>query len=523
MKSDGLSLTWLRTVLLVAGLAQYANGIPSGITHGLEPTQIVVFDAGSSGTRVHIFDCYESATFSLPVIDLSVRSSQTLKVKPGLSSFARKQDLDGTDSSMGELLEFVDRFVPRRRRRRTPLLLFATAGLRAVSSVEAEAVLNVVRKVFTKSEYMFVSGWARIIPGKEEGGLSWVAANYLAKTFEVKHAESSSGSVGVIELGGGSIQVTAQVESVRKIDENDRFEFHIPGGKSYQVYAHSYMNYGQDYVQRTLIDSGKYGSAGVPEPDRAAPKGDPCYPLGYSRPWTLRACKANPILKVSCDGAAALNAPPVLGLGNYQDCLAMTSQFLRDSPSGPGKYIGEPPLRGHFIAIENFFYVRHDMHAPMDATSAARNAAGEKACKTAIPAGSKAATDASKAKACYALAYQSSLLEALKATEAENVEVKIVHQLNNADVDWALGAAIAQFLDQKHSIVVSDSETELVGLSQTKFLSNVALFAQGFAFIMVILFLYCFVIRGYFFGGIKHTMSSPALAGFGDPSDEKLA
>ena len=66
------------------------------------------------------------------MVDVSVRSKQTLKVKPGLSSFAEKLDLDGTKNGMLELLDFANRFVPRSKRRSTPLLLKATAGLRAV-------------------------------------------------------------------------------------------------------------------------------------------------------------------------------------------------------------------------------------------------------------------------------------------------------------------------------------------------------------------------------------------------------
>ena len=46
-------------------------------------THIVVFDAGSSGTRVHVFNLYKRKDHGpLPVVDVSVRSKQTLKVKP---------------------------------------------------------------------------------------------------------------------------------------------------------------------------------------------------------------------------------------------------------------------------------------------------------------------------------------------------------------------------------------------------------------------------------------------------------
>ena len=64
-------------------------------------------------------------------------------------------------------------------------------------------------------------------------------------------------------------------------------------------------------------------------------------------------------------------------------------------------------------------------------------------------------------KTCYALSYQNMLLEALKATKANDVDVDIVHQLNGADVDWALGAAIAQYISQSHTVVISEDPLDV--------------------------------------------------------------
>ena len=80
------------------------------------PTHIVVFDAGSSGTRVHVFNLYKRKDHGpLPVVDVSVRSKQTLKVKPGLSSFAEKLDLDGIKTVCSNYWT-SQRFVPRSKR-----------------------------------------------------------------------------------------------------------------------------------------------------------------------------------------------------------------------------------------------------------------------------------------------------------------------------------------------------------------------------------------------------------------------
>eukprot|EP00943_MAST-04B_sp_MAST-4B-sp1_P006713 g6713.t1 len=424
---------------------------------------VVVFDAGSSGTRVHVFNLYKRKDKGpLPVVDISVREKQTLKVKPGLSAFAEKLDLEGTKTAMLELLDFANRFVPLSKRASTPLILKATAGLRAVKASSAEAVLEAVRSVFRKSSYQFVGPWVQIIPGYEEGGLSWVAANYLKGTFDppkktpgskatVHTSDSDSGSVGVIELGGGSLQVTLQVDAARKLPEKDTFNFKVPNGPSYHVYAHSYLGFGQDYAQKAVMS--KYGDASDGSTNPIAPNGDPCYPKGYERSWSVAGCEASAQgNKAACADAGS---KVVKGTGDARKCNDLVNKFLKEGgPDAPGQYF-VPPLRGHFIAIENFWYVRNDLKLPMDLSPDARQKAVKLACESTTVAENK---DSKKPKACFALSYHSALIDTLKARKEDGADVEVIHELNGADVDWALGAAIVQSIKNDNSVVVSDGD-----------------------------------------------------------------
>lgn len=51
-------------------------------------------------------------------------------------------------------------------------------------------------------------------------------------------------------------QVSFQIEAqeVPKVAESDTFEFRTALGKTYHLYAHSYLGFGQDYAQDKLID-----------------------------------------------------------------------------------------------------------------------------------------------------------------------------------------------------------------------------------------------------------------------------
>ena len=100
-------------------------------------------------------------------------------------------------------------------------------------------------------------------------------------------------------------------------------------------------------------------------------------------------------------------------------------------------------------------------------------------------------------KACYAISYQNQLLEALKATKANGVDVDIIHQLNGADVDWALGAAVVQYISQSHTVVVSDDPLDA---HRAMVPSSVRMAAEAGAFIIGVSLLYVYVVRDNLFG-----------------------
>lgn len=373
--------------------------------------QILVFDAGSSGTRVHVFNMLPPLPGShVPRLDLSVRDRQTLKIKPGLSHFARANDLPGTEHSIQQLLDFANTLVPAAKRPQTPAMLKATAGLRAVSEHQADAVLAQVRRTLFASGYQFRDEWVDIIKGREEAGLAWVAANYLQGTFD---GSGDTPSIGIIEMGGGSTQVSFEVPATAHLVSSDSFIFTTALGRQYHTYSHSYLGYGQDYAQSKLRS--------------ALPKltiSDPCYPKGYSR-------LSSESLLVS-------------GAGNASSCsAAIEASLFQRASDAPGHYSGEQPLHGKFLATQNFFFVRRDLGLPMLSGKTDMESASQQACakKVELPA-----KDPGQPNWCFGLAYQIVLLRALKIPNLSGVSVEITNSVKGGDADWALGAAVMHVL-----------------------------------------------------------------------------
>ena len=85
-----------------------------------------IIDAGSSGSRVHVFRFGKLGSISGPLYILP--RDKSMKVKPGLSSYAASPEAAGP--SLKGLIDFMKIEVPKEVWAVTPVVLKATAGLR---------------------------------------------------------------------------------------------------------------------------------------------------------------------------------------------------------------------------------------------------------------------------------------------------------------------------------------------------------------------------------------------------------
>ena len=87
----------------------------------------IIIDAGSSGSRVHVYSWEEGSwnvgqEGNLP----EITEDYNKKIKPGISSFG--SDLAGIDTYIISLIDEAKAVVPAYKHRETRIYLFATAG-----------------------------------------------------------------------------------------------------------------------------------------------------------------------------------------------------------------------------------------------------------------------------------------------------------------------------------------------------------------------------------------------------------
>lgn len=107
------------------------------------------------------------------------------------------------------LLDKVKKAVPGiRRRKRTPIALRATAGLRLVGVQKAENALVQARKALNASEFLFRNEWVSILEEEDEAAHAWTTVNFLMGNMENSFRRGGDRPYyGALELGGASMQV----------------------------------------------------------------------------------------------------------------------------------------------------------------------------------------------------------------------------------------------------------------------------------------------------------------------------
>ncbi|XP_067099586.1 ectonucleoside triphosphate diphosphohydrolase 5 [Osmerus mordax] len=213
----------------------------------------IMFDAGSTGTRIHIYKFIQKDPVELPVLD----SEMYHAVKPGLSAYKDKPEEGG--DTIRQLLKIAKKTVPEEEWKQTPVVLKATAGLRLLPVEKANALLDEVRDVFDSSPFFVPNNSVSIMNGANEGVLAWVTVNFLTGHLYAK----SRKTVGILDLGGGSTQITFLPKSKKTVvSAPSSYIANINMFNStYQLYTHSYLGNGL-YAAR-LSTLGALGSDGL--------------------------------------------------------------------------------------------------------------------------------------------------------------------------------------------------------------------------------------------------------------------
>ncbi|KAM4607173.1 ectonucleoside triphosphate diphosphohydrolase 6 [Polymixia lowei] len=253
----------------------------------------IMFDAGSTGTRIHIFK------FQLDHNEAPKLAHETFRaIKPGLSAYA--DEPDECKAGILELLEVAKASIPPSLWNNTPLVLKATAGLRLLPGEKATYLLDRVRALFSDSPFLSRDNSVSIMDGSDEGISAWITVNFLTGGLH----GTSTPTVGMLDLGGGSTQITFSPQDERTIQTSpiDYISSFQMFNSTHTLYSHSYLGLGLMSARLAILG----GVEGQPL-DGSVELVSPCLAPEHSVHWehaevvyTVKGQKAGEPVYESC-------------------------------------------------------------------------------------------------------------------------------------------------------------------------------------------------------------------------------
>ncbi|XP_041280094.1 ectonucleoside triphosphate diphosphohydrolase 6 isoform X1 [Onychostruthus taczanowskii] len=365
----------------------------------------IMFDAGSTGTRIHIFK------FAQQPRETPRLTHETFKaLKPGLSAYA--DDVEKSGHGIKELLEVAKKEVPMELWKFTPLVLKATAGLRLLPGEKAQKLLEKVKEIFQASPFFVRDNCVSIMNGTDEGISAWITINFLTGRLD----DPQRRSVGMLDLGGGSTQITFLPRTKATLQTS-------PSGHttSFQMFNHTYKLYSYSYLGLGLMSARLAILGGV----EGKPLGEgeelisPCLPPGFNSEWQhaeivykIKGQKAGEPLYESCSNKVAkMLYKKVHRAGEVKDLDFYIFSYYYDCAAEAGLIDKE---KGGSLTVSDF------------------EIAAKYVCKT------MEISPGNNPFLCMDLTYITFLLQELGFPKSQSF--KLARKIDNVETSWALGA-----------------------------------------------------------------------------------
>ncbi|KAJ5106855.1 hypothetical protein N7456_003530 [Penicillium angulare] len=332
----------------------------------------VVLDAGSSGTRVHVYRWLRNSTArkkadqydlkSLP--EIKTKEEWVKKIHPGVSSFANAPESVGPDH-LAQLLDHAKSIIPEEDIKETPIFLLATAGMRLLGNLERQLLLDQICS-YTRASTDFLlpdcGMHIQVIPGVTEGLYGWIATNYLMGAFDSPllhdHGKGHH-TYGFLDMGGASAQIAFAPNTTEAEKHANDLKLlrlrNIDGSmQEHRLFVTSWLEFGVHEARRRYIEHLQEEAIG----SNVAEYPDPCLPNG---------------LRTTLDGQdvppGVVAGPTLLGTGRFDECLRRTFPLLdKDAPCSDAPCL----LHGthvpaidfdvnHFIGISEYWHTTHEI------------------------------------------------------------------------------------------------------------------------------------------------------------------
>ncbi|KAK3991400.1 nucleoside phosphatase family-domain-containing protein [Cladorrhinum sp. PSN332] len=348
----------------------------------------VILDAGSSGTRLHIYRWQDpekalkhalkhgpsEALSSLPKI--MTDKKWTKKIHPGVSTFGDKVADVGPDH-LQSLVDHALQFIPHDKVKDTPVFLMATAGMRLLPQVQQSALTHEICSYLRRNTDFSLPDCdlhIQVIKGETEGLYGWIASNYLLGGFDNpdKHQHGKGHhTYGFLDMGGASAQIAFApntTEAEKHANDLKLLRLRTLDGSpsEYKVFTTTWLGFGVNQARESYVENLEelYGTDNT-----SSELPDPCLPKG---------------LRTTLDGTpltdikSAQGKPTIIGTGAFDECLKQTYPLLgKDKPCEDkpclinGQHVPAIDFDvNHFIGVSEYWHTTHGVFGAQEGDKA---------------------------------------------------------------------------------------------------------------------------------------------------------
>jgi hypothetical protein len=242
---------WIFFSCFFAVITDVYSTIPSCNEHQC----IAIIDAGSTGSRLHVF-AYDLDVTNTPI---GISEIWSKKVTPGFATIEVNQ------STIDAYLTTLFSGAPTQN---LPVYFYATAGMRLLPQVKQKSYYQKAQNWFNQqTTWQLIE--AKTISGNDEAIYDWLAVNYHLGKLKFPDVDP----VGVMDIGGASVQIAFPIHQISEQNKNSQVTLNLYG-QQIHLFIQSFLGLGQNEMAHQFLDTASCFSTNYPLSNGDSGKGD---------------------------------------------------------------------------------------------------------------------------------------------------------------------------------------------------------------------------------------------------------
>lgn len=367
--------TWAAAIgvagLLLAVIVLIAVPIARKQIVGRERSYMVMVDAGSSSSKIYVFSWIAGRTKEETPEDIKQEFFKRTS-RGGISHYASTPE-----KATEEIVEILKQnvldpkpdgsppLIPAAKKKRTPIYMGATAGMRLIKARDPEAfekLISRIRADFAKLGLMVDNPerQIRVITGDEEALAGWISTNYLSDTLRKAGTDPKvpqAGTIGALDMGGASTQISFVTKEPLGLEVTDVSLY----DHKLNVYQHSFLCFGMGSA-RNQMRAALWRKAGEPQ-TQGTQIPNPCAHPGDDKSVSASEFLVKPCFKATPGAPVPAKTVSFLfkGTGKYEECKSVIESIFPkdkcDFKRCSFNNIFQPELPpGKFVAFSSYYF-----------------------------------------------------------------------------------------------------------------------------------------------------------------------